>query len=326
MASSIGRRNLFAMGREEAAVGTLSTQLVSFPFDSLSDTYTKNVVENTQAYGRVEAQKQGSEIGSKMGEVTFGGFLPTENIGQLLYGLFGTLSTANDTPVVGTYTHTFSVANTNEPESYSLVWQDATGKQQMLASRVSSCTITATTEDWARYEITFMGKFPTTSSATIPAFAEKPNFTVCQATLKIGDTLSGLGSALGMSNTELTFERNAEAHYAYGSCDVERIICGPWQVSASLEILWEDRTIHDYFVNHDQKAIELKFTTEDFITGTTPYTTTFNMNAGTFRTAEIGRDLDGKQMLTTEYTGEYNVTDSAMAGAIVVNGLAGTAY
>jgi len=326
MSKLIGRRTQIAIGREEAAYGTKSSQIVDIPVQEISVDLTKDVLLNDQAYARIEDNQIGSAIGKKTAEVTISGITSGELIGQFLKAAFGTLVTGAATPVAGAETHTFTAEQTNDADSYSIIYKDGNDAKQILGAVLSRLEINIVTGEWVNYSATFIGIFPADATETITPLTEEL-FTASHAVCKIATLVGGLAaaSAVPLETGTIVIEKNTEAHFTWGSHDVSKVHNKQLSITADFELLYDDSSYFDDFDQHTVMAMSITLTTDAFITGTTPFSLAITIP--TYQISEFSnpRPLDELVRQSFSIKAEYDTVTSKMADAVLVN-TAGNTY
>jgi len=326
MGAEIGRRSQVAIGREETSYGTLSASLLGLPFTDLTVNETKKTVPNNQAYGRIEKNSEGSKIGSQEAEVVMSGVVSVVAIGYFLKAIFGTMTTADDTPVANSDTHTFIVDNdSNEHPSYSIVYKDGIQQLAVLGARLNSFTINIVAGEWATFEANFIGKFPVTNASSI-TYTDEEKFTAAMASLKMGANIAGLGAAIPVVEGSIIFEKNTKPQPVWGSVDLLKTINEAFDVRAEITKLWEDTTQRALFTGHTVQALQVKITTDVFVTGSTPYDLEINIRNGKVTEHAIDRGLDNVMEESFTLMGEYDFSEASMVDAVLINGTDGSVY
>ena len=327
MTKFIGRRTTVSIGREAVDYGTKSLQMTDFPIQELTVDTGKDVLLNDQAFGLIEDNCLGSAIGKKTAEFTIKGVVSDSFFGQILYAALGTLTTSIDTPVSGAIQHTFTALQTNEHPSYSFIYKDDNDVKAILGALLSTLEINIVAGEWATYTATFMGMFPSDTTETI-APAKEEYFTASQSVCKIASAVAGLAGATAtpLESGTLTFEKNLESHFAWGSNNVEKVHNKQLAITGSFELLYDNDTLFDNFDDNDIQAMSITMTTDSFITGTTPYSIAFTVPAFHIPTWSSPKALDDLVTQAFEIKAEYDTVTSKMIDAVVINDTANAAY
>lgn len=322
----IKRKTVVGIGREEAAYKTESTQLVDMGVQSITVDVQKNTILNDQAYGRIEDVRD-SRTGTKMAQVTLTGIVEASFWGQFLSAALGSLSTSADDPEAGANTHTFTVANNNQHPSYSITYEDDNQDMVCLGCRLSSLQTTVVAGEWVTYTATFMGNPPTDASESA-SFADDQLFSADQATVRlaaVGGSFSGSG--IPLTSLDLTVEKNADAHFAFGSVEPNNVINRQLTVTGTMTLLWDDETYFDLFDDHTLKAMEIALSAGTIPSTSTPYSTKFTLAQVHFDTWNNNAGNDDKVEQTVTFRAEYKEEATAsMIDAELINDQANSVY
>ena len=252
--------------------------------------------------------------------------------GQLLYGAFGTLATSVDDPEAGANTHTFSVLNTNQNPTYSIVLDDdvraGAASHVVLASKLSRLEVRVVAGEYVTYEATFVGRKPEATTEA-PSFVAETDFVSAEATAKFAATVAGLGGAstVPLESLTLTIERNTEPHFAFGSVAPNQIVNKQLSVTGEAVLLFENSTYYDLFTANTVQALLLSLVSGTDIGATsTAFQIDLQLDELVFPIWSDPRPLDDKVMQTVELRGQYNTTTSAMINGTLINAEANAVY
>lgn len=325
MAPIIKRKTVVGIGRE-TTFQTESTQLVDMGVQNIAVDIQKNVILNDQMYGRIEDTRD-SRIGTKMSQVTLTGIVEAAFWGQFLMAAFGTLNTTADSPESGANTHAFTVNNTNQADSYSITYEDDNQDMVCLGCRLTSLQTTVVAGDWVTYTATFIGNPPTDASETA-SFSDDHLFSADQATVRfaaVGGSFSGAG--IKLSTLDLTVEKNAEAHFAFGANTPDNIINKQFSVTGSFTLLWEDETYFDLFNDHTLRAMEISLSGGTIPSTSTAYSTKFTLEQIHFDGWNNNGNPNDKVEQTITFKAEYKEAATAnMITAELINDQANSVY
>jgi hypothetical protein len=145
------------------------------------------------------------------------GIAHADALGLLFLNIYGT-----DTPAVATgvaYNHTFTVAQSPQHNSLTIFAKDGSVVQEVIAnSMVSKLTLTASTDDFVRFNASFIGGVGT-SNASSPSYGTEYDFISRDITVKIADTSGGIAgaSAIPVKSMEVTWDQGLTPSYVFGS-------------------------------------------------------------------------------------------------------------
>lgn len=320
----IGRKTTFQIGRE-TTYGTEASSFTTMCFQEVDISPINEILIDNQACG-IREDASGSRSGSKYCEFKVKGICSVSNIGDILYGALGAISTSADDPVAGANTHTFTVSQTGAP-GFTLKWGDdvQTGSavQMIRGARLNTLVIEAQSVDWVTWDATFIGKFPEDSTATF-ASSKEAQFTTEHLAVKFAANIAGLSgaTAIKLNNFTITIENNIFNQFVFGSLDLEAAIPQQFMVTGAAELRFEDETYYDLYKDNTKQAISFTLTHEDYITGTTPYSLEFELAQAHLFNWKTPKPIDEIVLQTFEWKGEYLASATKMISAELINGTA----
>lgn len=270
MAKYIGRRIKIGIGKESvrgtAIAPTYLIPDMSFSFDDM----TKKA-RSDAGLGRIEDSEE-SFVVSKWGEGDFEGEVRASSFGLILLSLLGSVATS--APVDSAYTHTFTLSQTNQHPSLSLLVGDPNTTEAYPLGMINSLELTADLENVLKFSCGFMSKQGSTSVLAQATLATEFKFTKKHAIIKLATTLAGLDAAPALSIKELslTINKNAALDEVLGSVDPEDILNHQTSVEGSLKLNYEDETFKNYAKDGTFRAMRIQFINTDATigAGTTP--------------------------------------------------------
>lgn len=323
----IKRRTAVAVGRE-ATYGTESSQLVNMGVQDITIDIQKTTILNNQMYARIE-ETRGSRVGAQMAQVTITGIAEASFLGQFYRAALGTIATATDTPEANAEQHTFTVLNTNEHPSYSLMYDDGNQDMAVLGSRLESLTTNVVAGDWVTYTAVFMGFAPVAASETA-SYADSHLFSADQATIRlaaVGGAFSGDG--IPLTTFDLVISKNTESKQAFGSTQPYKILNKHFAVTGSMALLMENVTYRDFFRNHDLKSMQIVLSGGSIpSTATpTPFSVTVTLEQVHFDGWNDNGGADDIVEQTLTFRAEYEEASAAsIMDIVLVNDQAGSVY
>ena len=251
--------------------------------------------------------------------------LGDQSLGALLYAVFGTLSTSADTPVAGAYTHTYTLANTNQHKSLSIHTIDPIGQLLFEMSMVDNFEMNIELNSIISANVDFMAKGSATSGSQTDTYGAEKKFIGRYLTFKTASDTSGLGAATGINlkSLKLRFEKNAEVNATLSTVQPEDIVNRRFNITGEIVLNYEDRTWLDYLKNATDRAVRIDLTHEDFITGTTPYQFTLDLSKVAFDTWDADFSLDEIVTQTLTFSALYDTSNANVVNSCtLINAIA----
>lgn len=258
MSKHVGRRGTLALAKESSrGTGTL-TNALWIPRSTIS--FDDKVTEAREDEGLgVLADSDAKFVVSKMGEGDFESNLDDKSLGLILTSLLGTSPVTAGGP---TYTHTYTLNNSNQHQSVSILYQDPDISKLFALGVVDSLKITVEQDAIVMFTVGFkskVGKDYTVQTANFTALGNK--FLHQHLQFRLADTVGGLSGAseIKLKNFEVTISANTKFDNTLGTVDPDDILGQQFSIEGSLELNKEDETYRNYMLNGTYKAAELKF-------------------------------------------------------------------
>lgn len=303
MSYYIGRRGSLGISKE-ASRGTATAPEYYIPYNSISFDEKTVVVDSEGAFGQI-ADSYESYVVKKYAEGEFEYDLDDKAIGTILSAVAGAApSSAGST----NYVHTYTLANTNQHQSLSLLVQDPNLTKLFRLAMVDKFTIKVEPEGLVKCTVGFrsaMGKDWSTVSPTYTALGNK--FIHSMFSFKLAADTSSLAVAAGvnLNNFELTISKNVQDFQDLGTATPSDILNKQLQVEGNFEIGYNDATYKDYVSGGSTKAMEVKFTY-----GAANYLT-IQLPKVRFANWEPNKGLNDIVSEKIEFKGLYDVVNSA---------------
>ena len=261
MAKFVGRLLQLGIAKEGTrGAGAASTYMLpntSFSFDD-------KIVQarSVGALGKL-ADSEEAFVTTKYGQGDFEGEIRSKSFGLLLYSMLGTVSSA--AVVDESYTHTFTINQSNQHQSLSFVVVDSNTNELYKLVMLESLEITAELDEVVRYSASFMGKQAVGTSETVPAAVAENKFTKKHLSFKIAENIAGLAGATASSikSLNLTINKNVALDDVLGTAEPEDILNRQLGVEGSVTLNYEAETFKNYMKDNTDRAIEIKLTNTD---------------------------------------------------------------
>ena len=211
----VGRRGSLGAAKEGTRGGA-TTPTLWIPYNSISFDDKTVTVDSEGAFGQI-ADTYEAYITKKYGEGDFEFDLDDKFIGLILSAVAGASpSTTGST----NYTHTYTLANTNQHQSLSLLVQDPNVAKMFRLAMIDKFTIKVDPEGIAKCTCSFRsaaGQDWALTSADYTALGNK--FIHSMLDFKIAATTADLAAAseLMLKSLEFTVTKNVEDHQDLGT-------------------------------------------------------------------------------------------------------------
>lgn len=252
----IGRQVNFAVAIE-ATRGTAETTA-----DRTVRKVTANLIPRAErviddsTFGRIEDAATSRTV-RRWTEGDVEGIVHADVIGYYLYSIYGAVSSNT---VSGATTHNFTLLQSITHPTLTGFIEDGGVRQEKVAGMlVTELELIATTDDYLRYRVGFIGKESATDASTLPALATEYDFVSRDITAKVAATEGGLGaaSALALVTFNVTFKTNAVADFVFGSYSPNDIYNKELSIEGKFTRHYVDTTFQDMFENATEKVMQI---------------------------------------------------------------------
>lgn len=258
MSKHVGRRGTLALAKESSrGTGTLSSPLwVPRTTISFDDKVTE--AREDEGLGKL-ADSDAKFVVTKMAEGEIESNLDDKSIGLILTSLMGSSPVTAGGP---TYTHTYTLSQSNQHQSISVFYQDPDIARLFALGVVDSLKITVEQEAIVMFTVGFkskVGKDYTLQTANFTALGNK--FLHQHFQLRTADTVGAVSAATPVSvkKFELTISANTKFDTILGTVEPEDILGQQFSVEGNIELNKEDETYRNYMLGGTYKALEMKF-------------------------------------------------------------------
>jgi hypothetical protein len=268
MTKFIGRLATLGVAKE-AVRGVPVAPTYSIPFETLSFDDKVVKVRETAGLGSI-ADADSAYVTTQYAEGDMTAEIRDKSFGLMLLNLLGTVSVAG--PTDSTYTHSFSLAETNTHQSLCLLINDANVKEMYPLSMIKSLEINISLDNIVKYTVSFMSKRGDVSTAAVVALTSENKFTKKHLAFKLATNIAGIAAATAISLKSLTlkFENNVVMDDVLGTAEPEDIMNKQFSIEGTVELNYTDDTYKNYMRNGDYKAMEIKLVNTDvYAAGTT---------------------------------------------------------
>lgn len=261
MTKYIGRRLNLGIGRETGR-GTGATPAYHIPKTSFS--FDDKIIQ-ARSVGSLGylADSEEAFVTTRYGQGELEAEIRAKSFGLFLYAMLGTLSTG--TVSDSSYTHSFTIANTNQHQSLAFAVYDPNATELYKLVMLDSLEIVAELDQIVKFTAGFMSKQAVPSGLTVPEVVDDYKFTKKHLRFKVADTIGGLAaaSAISLKSLTLTIAKNTVLDDVLGTAEPEDILNRQLSVEGEISLNYEDETWKNYFKNGTNKAVEIAFINTD---------------------------------------------------------------
>jgi hypothetical protein len=260
----------------ESPRGTAGTLDYSIPVESGKILPKREKTDVTSGFGTI-GDMSDSYITKYMSEIALAGELRAKSSGVLLYGTFGT-EAAPSLLETGVYAHAFTVLNTNQHPSFTVVGVDGTQQYRSLYSMIEKLDLSFTVGEKVMFDATLMGQDATTTTGATPAYvATDEVFLVSNVSVKFATNQAGLAGAsrTPVRSINLSIEKNLFQDFLTKSSASEALTFASQEnqqiaMSGDLEFTYETTTLRGLFEAGTYQAMEIEVVGRTLI-GATQY-------------------------------------------------------
>lgn len=223
--------------------------------------------------------------------------------------MLGTLSTAG--PTDSSYTHSFSVANTNNHQSLGFVVADSNNTEQYKLVMLDSLNIVFELDEIVKYTAGFMSKKGIPTELTVPAAIDESKFTKKHLGFKVAAALGDLtaASTVSVKSLELNVSKNVTLDDVLGTAEPEDILNRQLSIEGTVKLNYEDETWKNYMRTPTDRAMEIKLTnTDDLIGASTRPSLTLRFPKVDFNEWEPDYALDEIITQTLSFKANYDLS------------------
>lgn len=323
MSKFIGRQQEVGIARETSR-GSLVTPTFWIPKTNFS---VEDKVEKSSFNGNYGVLAGGDDaiVTRRWSEGDLEMEVTDDNIGLLLYALFGSLSSASFNSA---YKHTITEQNSTQPTTLSLMMNDpigSTNSKTVAYARgmVNSLELTAEVGELLMASFGFVAMPHTDYTLQTPSYTAENKFSHRDVSVYIASNEASLSGAskINVRSLSLTIEKNVEREHSLGTVQPVDILARSLKISGSLSLTYEDRTYRDFMNNGTKKALRILVNRSDVTIGSTTPQIQIDLPIVHFDGWEATHPLEEVATQDFTFTALYDVSNSYIIGAntFVVN-------
>lgn len=316
----MGRRGTVGIAKESSA-GTIVTPTFWIPINSISFDDKTTTAREEEGLGRIE-DSDSNFVTNKFGEGEIEFDLNDKQVGLFLTSLMGASPVSAGGP---TYTHTYTLSNTNTHQTLSLAYQDPDQTKIFPYVVVDNIEIKVEPEGIAKATVSFKSRVSRDWSTLTPDFTALGNkFLHQHLVCKLASAIGGLGAASNISLKSLTLNimSNADFDNVTGTVEPEAILNHQFAVEGELTLNKTDDTYRDYMIDGTYRALEVTFSRAS------NSILQFQLPRVDFTEWEQDRALNDIVSQTIQFKGNYDAAnaDAVIETCILTNTYAGSNY
>jgi len=259
MTKFAGRRGTLALAIEDTRGVPPSSASDYFwvPFATNSFKDTVEEARENQGLGKI-ADGDSKYVVMKMGEGEIEAQLYDKALGVVLTGVLGAIpSPSGGNP----YTHTYTLANTNQHQSVSLYWADPDRTDMYKLGMLDSFQMSVEPSGIVNYTVGYKSKTADEWTEKTPAYTSLGSkFLHQHLQVRLAAAVGDLAAAtpISLKNLELTIAKNTVFDNVMGTVEPEDILNQQISVEGTMELNLESDTYRDYMLNGTYRAMEIK--------------------------------------------------------------------
>lgn len=257
MTKFVGRRGTLGI-QKETTKGVPVTPTVFIPWATMSfQDMTETAAEN-QGFGNI-ADQDSFFVTFVGAEGDLEAQLYDQSIPLILMSLLGAAPvTTGSNP----YTHTFTLSNTNVPQTLCLYWSDPDRSYMFPQVVVESLKISVAPDNIVNYTVHFKSKTARNWATITPSFTTLGSKFLNQHMIfKLASNIAGIAAATNIStkNFELTINRDTIFDQVIGTVEPEDILSQPISVEGTVQLNLEDDTYRNFMLAGTYRSMQVKF-------------------------------------------------------------------
>lgn len=321
MSKHVGRRGTLLIAKETTRGTGTVTNGFWVPRSTISFDDKTETAREEEGLGKI-ADSDANFVTQKMGSGEVEAMFDDKNLGIVLTSLIGSSPiTTGSNP----YTHTYTLSNSNQHQSVSILYQDPDTNKLFPLGVVDSLQVTVEQNAIVTYTVGFMSKVGRDWTAQTAVFtAQGSKFLHQHLQLRLASTVGGLSgaTAISLKKLELNFNANTKHDSILGTVEPEDILNQQFSVEGTLELNKEDETYRGYMLDGTYRAMEVKFDRSS------SSRLTLQFPRVDFTEWEQDRTLNEIVSQSINFKGNYDAANALdiISTCVLINSFAGTGY
>ncbi|MBI4150498.1 hypothetical protein HY492_00050 [Candidatus Woesearchaeota archaeon] len=244
------------------------------------------------------------------------------SFGLLLYAMLGSVSSVNTDGAA--WTHTFSLAASNQHASLSLVLVSPDETVFFRRCMLQAITITYELGGYVTFEAEWMAHASEDSAVQSASFSVENKFVTRMASVRFAANIAGLGAAseTSVKRARITISKNLVRDDILGTIEPEDILNQQFGVEGELELNYENTTVKDFMTANTYRALRINAVdTNTTIGGSSNPTFRLDLPRVHFFDWEPQNALNEIRRQTVSFKGLYDLANSqnAIHQAVLIN-------
>lgn len=321
MSKFVGRRGELFLAKESSRGTATQTNAQFIPRSTISFDDKVMTAREQEGLGKI-ADSDANFVTNRFAEGEFESNLTDKALGLVLTSLMGASPVTTGGP---TYVHTYTLANTNQHQSLSLLYQDPDTVKMFPLSVVDSLKITVEQDAIVNYTVSVKSRYGrdwTRQTATLTDLGNK--FLHQHLSFKTAAAVGSLAAApaISLKKLELTISANATHDMVIGTAEPEDILNQQFSVEGTIELLKQDETYRQLMLDGTYKAVEVAFNRA------ANSSLQIQLPRVDFTEWEQDRELDSIVSQSIQFKGNYDAANTLdiISTCVLTNTFAGTGY
>jgi hypothetical protein len=261
------------IGRDASrGVGLLPTY--ALPKSSYSLDLKVLTIPSNMGYGSI-GDGNAAMVAQRWAQGTIEGDLLAKPFGIILTGIFGA-APSSGAPADSATTHTFTLLNSNNHASLSIVRSDEVDSQLFEFAMLNKFELSVVPDDVVKFNVEFVSKEPQDSvdpsvAPSNKAYIANNKWLGRHASVKIASLTSGLAAAsvLSLKSFKLQFVKNVKPNFVLGTLGPEDIINQKFEITGEIELDYTNETYRNLIRNNTYQAMRFNLNNVDALIGVT---------------------------------------------------------
>jgi hypothetical protein len=225
---------------------------------------------NESAYGVIE-RTNSANVTQRWSEGSFEAKLTSDTAGYVLYGAFGSVSSAEHTDASGNvYNHTFNINQNINGKSFTLVRKDSIGTKAYPNARFGDWSLSMSLGEYITYTANVLAGDSETATATA-AYTSEAEFVPKHLSIRTASSVSGLTSASDEGTVEsftLNVNPNIESDFAAGSDTPYSFTSRGYEANFEMTMRYTGTEYEEAYKNGTPLAVRISAVNQDVTIGT----------------------------------------------------------
>jgi hypothetical protein len=321
MTKFVGRRGELFLSKESSrGTGTVANPIF-IPRSTISFDDKAMTAREQEGIGKI-ADSDALFVTNRYAEGEFESNLNDKTFGVILSSLLGTSPVTTGGP---TYVHTYTLNNSNQHQSLSLLYQDPDTVKLFPLAVVDSLQISVEMNGIVNCTVSVKSRYGrdwTRQTATLTDLGNK--FLHQHLAFKTATNVAGLAaaSAIPLKKLELTISANAMHDMTIGTAEPDDILNQQFSVEANIELLKQDESYRQLMLDGTYKAVDMT------LQGSATSKLQMQFPRVDFSEWEQDRELDTIVSQSIQLKGNYDAANALdiISTCILTNTYAGTGY